>query len=112
MSKVRVRYMVVFGQPFQRMRGDGLLLVTLGPDGKPNVMTIGWTTIGFHSVAADLYHSGQALTPHLQPAETGERFDRECALTRAGSGSEPLRDDFRVRPRLVSRDGVDACAQP
>jgi flavin reductase (DIM6/NTAB) family NADH-FMN oxidoreductase RutF len=28
------------------MREEGLLLVTLGADGKPNVMTIGWGTIG------------------------------------------------------------------
>jgi flavin reductase (DIM6/NTAB) family NADH-FMN oxidoreductase RutF len=28
------------------MREDGLLLVTAGVDGKPNVMTIGWGTIG------------------------------------------------------------------
>jgi flavin reductase (DIM6/NTAB) family NADH-FMN oxidoreductase RutF len=28
------------------MREDGLLLVTLGADGKANVMTIGWGTIG------------------------------------------------------------------
>jgi len=28
------------------MRGDGLLMVTTGSDGKPNVMTIGWGTIG------------------------------------------------------------------
>jgi flavin reductase (DIM6/NTAB) family NADH-FMN oxidoreductase RutF len=30
----------------RRMREDGLLLVTAGADGKPNVMTIGWGTIG------------------------------------------------------------------
>jgi len=30
----------------RRMREDGLLLVTAGAGGKPNVMTIGWGTIG------------------------------------------------------------------
>jgi flavin reductase (DIM6/NTAB) family NADH-FMN oxidoreductase RutF len=28
------------------MREDGLLLVTTGADGRPNVMTIGWATMG------------------------------------------------------------------
>jgi len=46
MAKVLVRYMDYFAQTIQRMREDGLLLVTLGADGKPNVMTIGWGTIG------------------------------------------------------------------
>jgi flavin reductase (DIM6/NTAB) family NADH-FMN oxidoreductase RutF len=46
MSKVRVRYTDYFAQTIQRMREDGLLLVTLGADGKPNVMTIGWGTLG------------------------------------------------------------------
>ncbi len=46
MAKVRVRYTDLFAQTIQRMREDGLLLVTLGADGKPNVMTIGWGTIG------------------------------------------------------------------
>ena len=42
MSKVPVRYTDFFAQTIQRLREDGLLLVTLGSDGKPNVMTIGW----------------------------------------------------------------------
>jgi len=46
MAKVRVRYADYFAQTIQRMREDGLLLVTQGVDGKPNVMTIGWGTIG------------------------------------------------------------------
>ncbi len=46
MAKVAVRYADYFAQTIQRMREDGLLLVTLGADGKPNVMTIGWGTIG------------------------------------------------------------------
>ncbi len=46
MAKVRVRYTDLFAQTIQRMRDDGLLLVSLGADGKPNVMTIGWGTIG------------------------------------------------------------------
>jgi flavin reductase (DIM6/NTAB) family NADH-FMN oxidoreductase RutF len=46
MAKVRVRYTDYFAQTIQRMREDGLLLVTQGADGKPNVMTIGWGTIG------------------------------------------------------------------
>ena len=46
MAKVKVRYTDYFAQTIQRMREDGLLLVTLGKDGKPNVMTIGWGTMG------------------------------------------------------------------
>ncbi len=46
MAKLSVRYTDYFAQTIQRMREDGLLLVTLGADGKPNVMTIGWGTIG------------------------------------------------------------------
>jgi len=46
MAKVRVHYTDQFAQTIQRLRGDGLLLVTLGADGKPNVMTIGWGAMG------------------------------------------------------------------
>ena len=46
MAKVRVRYTEYFAQTIQRMREEGLLLVTQGADGKPNVMTIGWGMMG------------------------------------------------------------------
>jgi flavin reductase (DIM6/NTAB) family NADH-FMN oxidoreductase RutF len=46
MAKVSVRYTDYFSQTVQRMREDGLLLVTLGENGKANVMTIGWGTMG------------------------------------------------------------------
>jgi flavin reductase (DIM6/NTAB) family NADH-FMN oxidoreductase RutF len=46
MAKVPVKYTDFFALTMQRMREDGLLLVTTGTDGKPNVMTIGWGTIG------------------------------------------------------------------
>jgi flavin reductase (DIM6/NTAB) family NADH-FMN oxidoreductase RutF len=46
MPKVAVRYTDYFAPTIRRMREDGLLLVTSGADGKPNVMTIGWGTIG------------------------------------------------------------------
>lgn len=46
MAKSNVRYTRYFTETIQRMREDGLLLVTAGSDGKPNVMTIGWGTIG------------------------------------------------------------------
>jgi len=45
-NKVQVRFTDYFAQTIQRMRDDGLLLVSTGADGKPNVMTIGWGTIG------------------------------------------------------------------
>jgi flavin reductase (DIM6/NTAB) family NADH-FMN oxidoreductase RutF len=46
MNKVQVRYSDYFAQTIQRMREDGLLLASMGTDGKANVMTIGWGTIG------------------------------------------------------------------
>jgi len=46
MAKLRVRYTDFFAQTIERMRDEGLLLVSQGADGKPNVMTIGWGTIG------------------------------------------------------------------
>jgi flavin reductase (DIM6/NTAB) family NADH-FMN oxidoreductase RutF len=46
MAKVTIRYTDYFTETIQRMREDGLLLVTAGADGKPNVMTIGWGTLG------------------------------------------------------------------
>ena len=45
MAKVPVRYTDYFALTVQRMREDGLLLVTADADGKPNVMTIGWGLI-------------------------------------------------------------------
>ncbi len=46
MAKVTVPLADYFALTIQRMQEDGLLLVTTGTDGKPNVMTIGWGTIG------------------------------------------------------------------
>lgn len=46
MPKLTIRYTDFFAETMRRMREDGLLLVTVGEDGKPNVMTIGWGTIG------------------------------------------------------------------
>ena len=46
MAKVIVLYTDYFAQTIERMDEEGLLLVTTGTDGKPNVMTIGWGTIG------------------------------------------------------------------
>lgn len=46
MPKTTIRYTDYFAQTIQRMRQDGLLLSTVGKAGKPNVMTIGWGTIG------------------------------------------------------------------
>jgi flavin reductase (DIM6/NTAB) family NADH-FMN oxidoreductase RutF len=46
MAKVLVPYTDYFAQTIQQMQDEGLLLVTSGTDGKPNVMTIGWGTIG------------------------------------------------------------------
>ena len=71
MAKVEVRYTDYFAQTIQRMREDGLLLVTLGADGKPNVMTIGWGTMGSIWSRPVFIVLVQALAPHLQPAGAG-----------------------------------------
>ncbi|RPI17446.1 MAG: flavin reductase family protein [Acidobacteriales bacterium] len=46
MAKKTIRYSDFFTQTTQRMRQDGLFLVTADAAGKPNVMTIGWGAIG------------------------------------------------------------------
>ncbi len=46
MTKRTIRYSDYFAQTVQRMRQDGLLLVTADAAGKPNAMTIGWGAIG------------------------------------------------------------------
>ena len=46
MAKVTIRYTDLFEQTIRRMREDGLLLVTAGANATPNVMTIGWGSIG------------------------------------------------------------------
>jgi flavin reductase (DIM6/NTAB) family NADH-FMN oxidoreductase RutF len=46
MAKVTIPYTQHFALTMRRMREDGLLLVTTGADGKANVMTIGWATMG------------------------------------------------------------------
>ena len=46
MEKKIIRYTDYFAEVMQRMREDGLLLASASRDGKPNVMTIGWGTIG------------------------------------------------------------------
>jgi flavin reductase (DIM6/NTAB) family NADH-FMN oxidoreductase RutF len=45
-SKTTIHYTDYFKETLQRMREDGLLLVSSDASGKPNVMTIGWGTIG------------------------------------------------------------------
>jgi flavin reductase (DIM6/NTAB) family NADH-FMN oxidoreductase RutF len=46
MTKNTIRYSDYFAPVIQRMRQEGLLLVTADAAGKPNVMTIGWGAIG------------------------------------------------------------------
>jgi len=46
MSKVTVEYTDYFAEMIKRMQEDGLLMVTSSADGKSNVMTIGWGTVG------------------------------------------------------------------
>ena len=46
MAKVLVPYTEYFAQTMQRVSEEGVLLVTVGADGNPNVMTIGWGMLG------------------------------------------------------------------
>jgi len=46
MPKLTIRYTDYFPDVMRRLREDGLLLATADASGKPNVMTIGWATIG------------------------------------------------------------------
>ncbi len=46
MSKITVDHTDYLAGMIKVMREDGLLMVTTGADGKPNVMTIGWGTVG------------------------------------------------------------------
>jgi len=46
MAKATIPYTDYFKETIQRMREDGLLLVTCDASGTPNVMTIGWGAIG------------------------------------------------------------------
>jgi flavin reductase (DIM6/NTAB) family NADH-FMN oxidoreductase RutF len=66
MAKKTIRYTDYFAETMRRMREDGLLLVTAGADGKPNVMTIGWGTIG----------SIWAVPSYLHPAGGSSRIHR------------------------------------
>jgi flavin reductase (DIM6/NTAB) family NADH-FMN oxidoreductase RutF len=46
MTKQSIRYTDYFSETMGRLREDGLLLVSAGAAGTPNVMTIGWCAIG------------------------------------------------------------------
>ena len=46
MSKVTVEYTDYFAETIKRMQEDGLLMVTSNAEGKLNVMTIGWGSVG------------------------------------------------------------------
>ena len=46
MGKVRVETFKYLDETIKRMRSGGLLLVSVGRDGRPNVMTIGWGLLG------------------------------------------------------------------
>jgi len=46
MAKTNVAFSDCIKETYKVMSREGLLLVSAAPDGKPNVMTIGWGTIG------------------------------------------------------------------
>jgi hypothetical protein len=71
MAKVLAQYTDYFALTIQHMQEEGLLLVTTGADGKPNVMTIrlwlgnDWLDLG----SSNLRCASQAVTP--QPQSNG-----------------------------------------
>jgi flavin reductase (DIM6/NTAB) family NADH-FMN oxidoreductase RutF len=85
MAKVEVDFRDVFSQTIDGLDGDGLLLVSQGADGKPNVMTIGWATVGtiwrrqiFLALVRPSRHTHQLLeqsgdfTVNVMPVELGD----------------------------------------
>lgn len=46
MAKEAIDYRECFVETMERMSKGGLLMVTQGKDGRPNIMTIGWGTMG------------------------------------------------------------------
>jgi flavin reductase (DIM6/NTAB) family NADH-FMN oxidoreductase RutF len=46
MTKRNVEYFEHLDVTYQRMAGDGILLVSAAPHNRPNAMTIGWGTVG------------------------------------------------------------------
>ena len=90
---------------------EGLLLVTTGADGKANIMTIGWGTIGCiwsRPVFIVLVRPSRHTYSRLEQVSD---FTVMC-LQRTSSGREPLRDSFRERSRQVSRGPFDAYSKP
>ena len=85
MAKVEVDYRDVFARTVDGLEGDGLLLVTQGADGRPNVMTIGWGIVGtiwrrpiFMALVRPSRHTYAMLeqngdfTVNLMPASLGD----------------------------------------
>ncbi len=85
MAKVDVDFRDVFPRTIDGLDGDGLLLVSQGANGKPNVMTIGWAAIGtiwrrqiFLALVRQSRHTHQLLeqngdfTVNLMPADWGD----------------------------------------
>lgn len=85
MAKVAVDYRDVFARTIDGLDGDGLLLVTQGAEGRPNIMTVGWAFIGtawrkqiFVALVRPSRHTYKMLeqngdfTVNLLPADRGE----------------------------------------
>lgn len=85
MAKVDVDFRQYFPQTVDGLDGDGLLLVSQGAGGRPNVMTIGWGTVGtiwdrpiFVALVRPSRHTHQLLeengdfTVNLMPADASE----------------------------------------
>ncbi|MCD6264171.1 hypothetical protein J7L60_07190 [Candidatus Bathyarchaeota archaeon] len=64
MGKVRVETFKYLDETIKRMRSGGLLLVSVGRDGRPNVMTIGWGSPWGHVEGTLLRRRREALQVH------------------------------------------------
>jgi flavin reductase (DIM6/NTAB) family NADH-FMN oxidoreductase RutF len=84
-AKVDIDYRDVFARTIDGLDGGGLLLVTQGADGRPNVMTIGWGCVGtiwrrqiFVALVRPSRHTYKLLaengdfTVNLMPLDLGE----------------------------------------
>ena len=112
MAKVQVKFTDYFAQTIQRMREDGLLLVSTGTDGKANVMTIGWGTIG-------CIWSRPVFIVLVRPSRyTYSRLEQVSDFTvnvpppELADSREPLRDGFRQTSRQVCRGAIDPDSKP
>ena len=122
MTKQAMNFTDYYSETLRRMREDGLLLVSAGRAGKPNVMTIGWGAIGImwgRTVFTVMVRPGRftyklleevpAFTVNVPPPELAE------AVKHCGTVSGATHDKFRemnldaVKSREVAPPIIGQC---